>query len=394
MRKTRLLIISSIILFSCIIIIAGYSSLSAHVEAGVSSPGDNSLKAETIDNVNNTDQWESRSHHPYIQYTGAVYSLADNNSIVLIVEKKLLDNKSLSYIRNILLDGGIVVFTDRDSYIHSMKSLRDIIPGYYYTNVTDVYAVSLMKVNPLVYGGKGIIIYGISGEINLEKINKVIKDVNMVKTLQSENNYQWIWVLNWSSDNGFYPYGKLNIEHRLGRVVNENIPGEDWYFVRATTQVVPGIELGLSNYRTDWVENKYVLTYNESYMYHLTDYDPTSIYNVGTTIGVSLGGTGVTGSVSWTYPGSYILSVTDHSDFGTDIAWWTHDLYQPGPVQWIASSNTVKIEPGFLFRVNPLSDGTQLWIIKAKWIEPDSMGLPGDYAVRAVAFTIVFNLYS
>ncbi len=316
----------------------------------------------------------------------------DNNTII-IIGKVPLDREIIASIRMMLLNNHILVLTDTSTYINLMESLHDIIPGYYYTNTSGAHIITLMDVNPLTHNGRGVIIYGANSRINYEYLYRAIRDIQTIKIMQSRYNYPWIIVARWSSDNSFYPYGRLDIEYRLGRIVNEEIFDEDWYFVKTTITAVPGTTLSLSNYRIDWIESKFILQYNNSRMYHLAGYDPTSIIGPIHYINVSLSGIDVSGPIIWSYRGDNILSIIDKSDFGVDTAWWIHDIYQPGSIRWIAASQTVEIAPGFLFRVNPLLDGNQLWIVKTKWIEPDSRGLPGDSSIIAIAFNVIFNLY-
>jgi hypothetical protein len=244
---------------------------------------------------------------------------------------------------------------------------------------TKVYAYKLMKKLP--NGKYGIYIKGYAGNLTPEMLKTAA-----FEAVNTNGNWETNSYISWSSYDSWKPYGRLNIEHKLMYYTDDPWSDMDLWAVRATTQIISGRELGWSYFKNDYLENMYSLK-KYADIYELRDYDPTSISNVGASVGVSLSWGSVSPTLSWSYPGNYICEITDHSDFGVDVARWNHDFCSLGSY---GTAKTIKIEPGFEFTVSPETTGKQEWKITAGWVMDEGSWHLTQERTLVIVFTLSY----
>ncbi|WP_157726700.1 hypothetical protein [Thermococcus sp. P6] len=287
------------------------------------------------------------------------------------------------------LKRGFVIVTIGEDALYQMRRtlLKMNCPSvdFYYSDSrgklvrTKVYAYKLMKKLP--NGKCRIYIKGYAGNLTPGMLRTAA-----FEALSTGGNWVTNSYISWSSYDAWKPFGRLNIEHRLMYYTDDPWSDMDLWAVRATTQIISGRELGWSYFKNDYLENTYSLKkYTD--IYELRDYDPTSISNVGASVGVSLGWGSVSPDLSWSYSGNYICEITDHSDFGVDVARWNHDFCSWGSYGTV---KTIKIEPGFEFTVSPETTGKQEWKITAGWVMDEGSWHLTVERTLVIVFTLAY----
>ncbi|WP_157255120.1 hypothetical protein [Palaeococcus ferrophilus] len=303
---------------------------------------------------------------------------------VMIISRKLNDYE-VDLLDKALKNEFIIITVGKeplDQMGRILSKMRAISVEFYYSDTngnlveTEVYAYKVIKRLP--NGKYGVYIKGYAGDVTPD----VLKTAAF-EAMTTEGSWETVHYISWSSYDSWKPYGKLNIEHALIYYTSDPWTYMDLWGIRAATQMIPGYKLGWSYFKNDYLKNMYYLK-EYTNIYELRDYDPTSVSNVGASVGVTLSWTPPT--LSWSYPGDYICRISDNSDFSTDIAGWYHDF-----CSWGSSGTleTLKIEPGFEFTVSPETTGKQEWKITAGWVMDEG----GWHLTEERTVVIVFTLY-
>jgi len=168
----------------------------------------------------------------------------------------------------------------------------------------------------------------------------------------------WSYKGTWEDDSFYSPYGKLNTDITIMKLINDGSDTYDWYDMKKVMEVVPGTVCYSSDWRWLWVNHYEHGSAAGGCNAHPVDHDPgyqgwgtsTLQVSVGTTSGDE--GGEVTSSWSWSYSRP-TLRVYDTSDSSEDIVEQKHkaDLGEEG------SEYTFLAKPGYCMRV---SDGVQM----------------------------------
>lgn len=234
-------------------------------------------------------------------------------------------------------------------------------------NGTNVYIYKLISTTPRKGGRYPVMIKGYAGNsITYNTLNDAIKILEY-----ETSDWRIVGFVSWSSDEQWKPYGKLNIEHEILYYTPDPWSDMDLYAVRCVTEIISGAKLDWVDvsgdaWWNDYIESHYYLNYYTS-IYDLRDYSPSPMSNIPSQITVSLTWLPRV-SLTWSYPGDYIMSISSEGDLGANIAGWVHDLGEP--LYTHATKETVKIEPGFEFTVSPEVTGKQRWEISGEWVVP------------------------
>jgi hypothetical protein len=143
--------------------------------------------------------------------------------------------------------------------------------------------------------------------------------------------WQWRYTFTFYSQTEYSPYGQFNIVTDYYRLEEDGTGTYKWYTAHYRVQSVPGY----TAYGNDWVTDS-IYTRHDADSYSgcgsniLNDYDPTTTsgtQTVGVSVGVTYGeyGATVTSYTTWSYSISDLV-IQDTSNFGTQVACWTHDL--------------------------------------------------------------------
>ncbi len=276
----------------------------------------------------------------------------------LIVLGRVLSESELATLKVCMLEGFVILVINGDVNRQVLRLVSGLAAFSVRYNGTEVYAYRLLSDIPYIHGRHSIYIKGYGGSLSPD----VLRDSANLLTVAG--SWEVVGYVSWSSGNLWYPYGRLNIKHAVYQYLNDLWPNMDLWIVRATTEMVSGHRLWWTNYWNDHLYNTYSLTYYTS-IYNLRDYDPTSLH-LPPILSVKLSGSPAT-TLSWTYPGSHILQVSSESNLGAEIAGWHHDFTSAW--SYWATDQTVEIEPGFEFTVEPPITGTQRWVITAGWVK-------------------------
>ncbi len=260
-------------------------------------------------------------------------------------------------------------------------------------NGTKVYMYKLISAKPVKKGRYPVMIKGYAGsnityDVLKDAIRTLKYGVSYWGTYES-SDWKIIGFVSWSSREQWKPYGKLNLEHAILYYTPDPWNNMDLYVVRCVTEIISGAKLGWTDganvWFNDYIESHYYLNYYTN-IYDLRDYSPSSMNNVPVQIVVSLAlPPGI--SITWSYPGNYIVSISSEGDLGANIAGWIHDL--GGFLYAHATKETVKIEPGFEFTVSPEITGKQRWVISGQWV---AFAYPHPYPYKPFKGTVVIEL--
>ena len=307
----------------------------------------------------------------------------------IVVITRPLAKSELSFL-TMLLRRGDVVITLNDIAKNQVDSLLSEIAAFTASfNGTHTYLYKILSGKSVMHGRLPVIVKGYAGR---GLSGEVVKDAAEILSYETQGWLVIGWV-GWSSNEAWRPYGKLNLEHAIFYYEPDPWTNMDLFGVRCTTQIISGAKLGWEDsyhgmpitWLNDYIKSDYYLQYYTN-IYDLRDYYPGDMSNVPSSITVTLTWPPAA-SLTWSYPGNHILSITDNSDLGANNARWVHDL---GELLIAATKETVKIDPGFEFTISPETTGTQRWVITAGWLAPTYHNGPLLRATRTVVVEITF----